>query len=40
MSFLPTLDHGFLWSGRVLELGWTVEVVSPMAGSVEDLLLV
>ncbi|MCO5580648.1 hypothetical protein L7F22_034518 [Adiantum nelumboides] len=32
--------HGRISTEGVLELGWTVEVVSPMAGTVEDLLLV
>ncbi|KAH7440789.1 hypothetical protein KP509_03G010700 [Ceratopteris richardii] len=32
--------HGRISLEGVLELGWTVEVVSPMAGSVEDLMLV
>lgn len=32
--------HGRTSTEGVLELGWTVEVVTPMAGTVEDLLLV
>lgn len=32
--------HGRTSSEGVLELGWTVEVVTPMAGTVEDTLLV